>query len=175
MKLGKLLYAIAGGVDAIIKPLTWVACGVLGAMTLVVVINVVGRFLLNQPLSGTIELVELMIVIVTFIAIPYTAVKRGHVRVGVVISRLSRRAQAILGSIGFFLSAGIFAVITYQGGVVAMSYAQNLSRTTDILFIPFAPFKFVMVLGCLLLCLKLLEHVFHPIPPEEGRKGGLSR
>lgn len=79
------------------------------------------------------------------------------------------------GSIAFFLSAGIFAVITYQASVNAIYYAHHLSQATTVLFIPFAPFRFVVALGCLLLCLTLLVYVFHPLPPEEGRKGGLSK
>lgn len=175
MRLTRVMRAITGSIDAAIKSLRWVTFGALSIMALVVVSNVVGRFLFHKPLLGTIELVELMMVTIVFFAMPYTAIKRGHVRVDLVTSRLSRRTQVILGSITLFLSAGIFGIITYQATVNAISYAQRLSKATTILFIPFAPFRFVMALGCLLLCLKLLVYVFHPLPPEEGRKGGLSK
>ena len=109
MKLGKVWGIIAGSTQAVTRVLSWVACGVLGIMALVVFGNVVGRYFLNMPLLGTIELVELMMVVIGFFAIPYTTMERRHITVRLLVSRLSRRTQAILRSIGFFLSAGIFA------------------------------------------------------------------
>jgi TRAP-type C4-dicarboxylate transport system permease small subunit len=171
MKLRKLTDTITNGLDALIKSLSWVAYGVLSLMVLLVVTNVVGRFLLHKPLLGTVELVELMMVIIAFLAIPYTAVKQGHVRVNLIISRLSRRTQTILGSIVFFLSAAIFGVITYQGSLLAIAYTHKLGEGTPVFLIPFAPFRFVLVLGCLLICLKLLTDVFHPLREEEPKGG----
>ncbi len=173
MKPSKVLRTVTDGVDVTIRLLSVVACGLIAIMVLVVAINVVGRLLFNQPLLGTVELVELMMVIVVFFAMSYTAVKRGHVIVDLVTSRLSRRNRAILRSITFFLSAGIFAVITYRGSVNAMYYAHHPDQATTVLSVPFAFSTFVMAIGCLLLCLKLFLDVFHTLPPEEGQKGGL--
>ena len=174
MKPSKVLSSIAGGIDTTIRSLSAVACIVIGIMALLVVSNVLGRFLFNQPLLGIVELVEMMMVIIGFFAIAYTAIDRGHVRVDLVISRLSRRTQAILGSIAFLLSAGIFAIITYQGSVNTIYYAQHLKEASTVLSVPFAPFRFVMALGCLLLCLRLLVDVFHLLSTarKEEQKGG---
>ena len=171
MKPGKVLSKIAGAVDTIIKSLSAAACVVIAILALVVVSHIVGRFLFKQPLLGIVELVEIMMVIIGFFAIGYTAIKRGHVHVDLVISRLSRRTQAVLLRIAFFLSTGVFAVITYQGIVNTIYYTQHLGQTTTVLSVPFAPLRFVMALGCLLLCLRLLVDVFHPLPPKEGRNG----
>ena len=173
MKLSKLLGVIAGTIDTTIKSLSAAACVVIAILALVVVSHIVGRFLFNQPLLGIVELVEMMMVIIGFFAIGYTAIKRGHVRVDVIIARFSRRTQAIMTSIACFMAAALFAVITYRATVNAIYFAQRLDEDTSILSIPFAPFRAVMVLGCLLLFVKLLVHIFRPLPPEEGREGGL--
>ena len=173
MKPGKMAGLVTGGNDAIIKLLSWLACGLVFIMALVVFGNVVGRYFLNKPLLGTVELAELMMVVIAFFSIPYTEKVWGHVRVDVVISRLSRRTQAILASIAFFISTGTFAVISYKAIVNAIYYAHHLLEATSVLFIPIAPFMSVMALGCLVLTLKLLAHLFHPLPPEEGQEGGL--
>lgn len=175
MGLRKLLGAITGIVDAIIKSLAWVSCVILGLMGLVVAINVFGRYLLNKPLLGTVELVEVMMVIVAFFTIPYAQLIRRHVRVDLVTSHLPRRTQAIMGSIAFFLSAGIFIVITYQGTVFAIFNAQDLDKATFLFHIPHALLWSVMVLGCILLCLKLLSDIFRPVQPEEEKKGTESK
>lgn len=171
MKLSKWLGMYSGVVNALIKSLSKVANVVVAIMVLVVAINVFGRYLFHQPLLGTFELVELMMVVIGFISIAYTAVYREHVSVDLVISHLSRRAQAIMNSISFFLSLAIFVVITYQATVFAIYYAHDLNKATYILSVPLVIPRSVMVLGCLLLCLRLLVDVFRPLPPEESHKG----
>ena len=126
MKVRKMSRAFDNGLNAIIKPLSSVAGVIIGIMALCVFANVFGRFFLNQPFLGIIELIEFMIVIITFFALPYTALRNEHVRADVLISRLPRRAQVILGSFGFLIGAGVFAVITYRGSVNAVSYAQHV-------------------------------------------------
>ena len=175
MVLRKLLSTMVSGVDAIIKQLNWAACGVLCLMALAVVDNVVGRFLFNRPLLGVVEIVEVMMVIIGFLFMPYTALKQEHVRIDLVVTRFSRRTQVIIGRIMFFLGAGTLAVVTYQAILFAISYAQDLSQATYVLSIPLAPFRAIMALGCLLLCLKLALSAFHPLPPEEGQKGDSSK
>ncbi len=174
MNPSKVLSSIAGGIDATIRFLGSVTCVVVGIMALLVVSNVLGRFLFDKPLLGIVELVEMMMVIIGFFAIAYTATSQGHVRVDLVLSRLSRRAQAVLGSIAFLLSAGIFAIITYQGIVNTIYYAQHLKEASTVLSVPFAPFRFLMALGCLLLCLRLLADTFRFISAagKEEPKGG---
>lgn len=174
MRLRKLLAVITGSVDAIIKSLAWVSCVILGLMGLVVAVNVFGRYLFNKPLLGTVELVEVMMVIIAFFTIPYTQLIRRHVRVDVVTSHLSSRIQVIMGSIAFFLSAGIFIVITYQSTLFAIFHAHDLNKATFLFHIPHAFLWCVMVLGCILLCLKLLADIFRPVPPEEEKKGTVS-
>ena len=160
MKYHELIKSIAGTIDRITRSLSILSCFVLGIMVLLVVANVCGRFLFEQPILGIVELIEMMMVIIGFFAIVYTAIHRGHVRVDLLLSRLSIRTKAILSSIGFLLSAATFAIITYQGTINAIYYAKNLEQTSTVLAVPFAPFKFIMALGCLLLSLRLLVEVF---------------
>lgn len=170
MRPKMVVRAITGGAYGIIRSLGFIGCVVIGIMALVVIVNVVGRFLFEQPLKGTVELVQAMMIIVAFFAIPYTARKKGHVRVTLIVSRFPKRIQGVVRSIGFFLSAGIFAVITYQAIVNTIYYMRNLHETTSILFIPLAPFRLIMALGCLILCIQLLLDMLQSTQTEEGQK-----
>lgn len=171
MKLGKLFDTTIRGIHALIRVLTWVATGALGIIVLFVVINVLARFLFNKPLPGAIEFVELVAVVVVFLALAYTEARRGHVHVELVVSRLNRRAQAILASIMYFLAAAFFVAMGWRGGVLAWSYLFPKMRETYVLSIPFAPFMFVIAFGSMVLALETLVHVFHPLPCEEEEKG----
>ena len=171
MKLGKLFETTVKGIHTLIRVLTWVATGALGIMVLFVVSNILSRFLLRKPLPGSIEFIELVAVVVVFFALAYTEFRRGHVHVELVVSRLPRRAQAILASIMYFLAAAFFVAMGWRGGVLAWSYMFPKMRETYVLSIPFSPFMFVIAFGSMVLAIETLVHVFHPLPTEEEEKG----
>jgi TRAP-type C4-dicarboxylate transport system permease small subunit len=170
MKNGNLLQTIANGVHGLIKALTWIASGALGILILFVVTNILSRFLFKKPLPGTIEIIELVSVVIVFFSVAYTETKRAHIYVELLVSRLSRRSQAVLASMMYFLAAVFFAVMGWRGGVMAWSYLVPMIRETYVLSIPIAPFLFVISLGSFVLALETLIHVFQPLP-EGGGKG----
>ena len=156
---GKILAAIAS--------LNTISSFLLAAMVVIVVANVVGRFFLNIPLFGTIELVELMMTVICFFAIPYTSVYRRHVRITLIIEHLPESVQNILERVVSFLNAVIFALIAYQATKNAFYYAHNLEQCTDTLEIPIAPFKGVMAIGFVLLLLVEIIAVIRPVSPDQ--------
>jgi len=170
MKHGKLLETIADGVHAFVRVLTWIASGALGIMILFVVSNILSRFLFKKPLPGTIEIIELTAVVIVFFSVAYTESKRAHIYVEILVSRLSRRRQAILASTMCFIATAFFAAMGWRGGVLALSYLFPNIRETYVLSIPIAPFMFVIAFGSLVLALETLIHVFHPLPEEERRE-----
>jgi len=155
------------GVDRIIRGLAFVGCAVYGIMALVVVANVVGRFLFHKPVKGTVELVEIMMLFVAFFAVPFAAKQRTHITVGLFVHRLPRPLQKIVFRTGFFLSAAIAGIITYQAGVNTLYAIRNPYETTPVLFIPFAPLKFIMAFGCLILFVVLFLDTLHPIQEQK--------
>ncbi len=167
--------SITRRLDNIIKTLGLIGCIFFGLMAFVVIVNIVGRFFFQHPLKGTVELVEAIMIIVAFFAIPYTAGERGHVRVTLVVTRFSKRIQDAVRSIGYFLSAVIIGVITYQAIVETIYYMCHLNETTPILFIPLAPFRLIMALGCFILCIQLLLDTLRPTRNEKGRKGDVEK
>jgi len=166
MKLGKLFETTVKGIHVLSRVLTWVATGALSIMILFVVSNILARFLLRKPLPGSIEVIELLAVVVVFFALAYTEVRRGHVHVELVVSRLPRRTQAILASIMYFLAAAFFATMGWRGGVLAWSYLFPRIRETYVLSIPHAPFLFAIAFGSVVLALEALVHVFQPLLTE---------
>jgi TRAP-type C4-dicarboxylate transport system permease small subunit len=170
MKNAKLFQTIASGIHALVRVLTWVASGALSIMIIFVVSNVLSRFFFKKPLPGTIEVIELVAVVIVFFSVAYTESKRGHIYVELLVSRLSKRVQAVLASMMYFLAAVFFAVMGWRGGVLAWSYLVPRVRETYVLSIPIAPFLFVIALGSFVLALETLIHVFDPLP-DGGRKG----
>ncbi len=163
-KLQKILDSVTTGVS-------WVGAGALALMVLIVVANVTGRYLLKSPVLGSVEMVGLLTVIVVFCTLAFTEAKGGHIVVDLVVSRLPGRTAAILTSVMSFLGAVFFIAVGWQGWSLMVSNLSPLVVTSSVLSIPFAPFMFIMALGCVLFGLELLVHAFVEAGSGRKRKG----
>ena len=172
MKPKRVVDITTQGVHCVIRVLGFVGCVVYGIMALVVVANVVGRLAFHQPVKGTVEIVEILMLFVAFFAVPFAAKQRSHITIGLFVHRFPKPLQRIVLRVVFFLSAVIAGVITYQAIANTLYAIRNRYETTPVLYIPFAPLKFVMALGCLILFVVLLLDTLYPIPTQEEPKGG---
>jgi len=152
----KGLYSVSVGVAA------WIGHIVVGVITLLVFLNVFGRYLLRSPIPGTYELVEEAMVILGGLAIMYCTVKRGHVAVDILSARFSGRIQIIMQIVFSLLGFGIWGMVAYGVYLHALS-VMNLSRTlASFPQVRVAPFLFVLAAGLFLCSLTFLIQAFHP-------------
>lgn len=170
MKGEKLIGTVTRGVHATIKPFTWIAAVVLCMMVLLLTAHIVGRSLFSKPLLGTAEIVGLMLCTVVWLVVVYAQVAGGHIRIVLVVERLPRRVQAILGSIVYFINGVFFVIMGWQSAVLVEAYLFPRIRLTNVHLIPLFPFIIVIVIGSLLLGVEMLMKCFHPLPSEEERK-----
>jgi TRAP-type transport system small permease protein len=164
-RLGKFL-------DMIIAGVSWVGAGALVLMVLVVVANVVGRYLLRKPVLGAVEMVGLLTVVVVFCVLAFTEAKGAHIVVDILVVHLHGRTRAIMASIMSFLGAVFFLIMGWQGWDLMLSNLSPFVRATGVLSIPFAPFMLIMALGCLLFGLELIVHTFSPVSGKKHKEGG---
>ena len=153
--------------DVITEGVSWVGAGALVLMVLIVVANVVGRYLFRKPLLGAVEMVGLLTVVTVFCVLAFAESKGAHIVVDILVSRLHGRTKAILASIMSLLGAVFFIITAWQGWDLMLSNLSPFVRVTGVLSIPFAPFMLIMAFGCVLFGLELLVHVFNPA---SGRK-----
>ena len=106
--------SIEKGIFALSNLGKWVAGITLGLSMLLTTADVVWRYFLNHSIVAAHDVTELMMVVVVFLGLAYTASVKGHIRVDLLISKLSERAQAILDSITTIFSIVIFAVMAWR-------------------------------------------------------------
>jgi TRAP-type C4-dicarboxylate transport system permease small subunit len=133
--------------------LGYIAAVILGFMMMLTVVDVFFRYILNAPLTGAIEVSELLMVVLVFPALGWIAIERGHIKVDLLVSRWPKRVQMIVEIITLILSLGTYAYITWQ----SLLESRNVDMTTSLLSIPEAPFHWVMTAGFLMLCLAILS------------------
>ncbi|MGB3291269.1 MAG: TRAP transporter small permease [Burkholderiaceae bacterium] len=125
---------------ALLKSVTVLSlCG----MSLLTVIDAGGRYLLNHPVLGSVELVELMMVAVIFSSIPLMTRVRGHIIVDSFSHFMSDRmlrAQDCVAALIATVVSGFLAWVTLHKAISTANYGD----LTPMLHIPLAPFVYFM-------------------------------
>ena len=151
--------SVLGSVKRVIQRLTRYTC-VVGMffvllMMFLTTCDVIGRFFFKMPIPGTYELSEFILVPLVFLGLAYVQQIGGHVRVTLLVSRLSPRLQGALATFGALVSLTIAFLITWQGWL-GWRYQFNIGTVTDILKIPVYPFWLLVFVVGLLLSLEVL-------------------
>lgn len=144
-----------------------VAAGVflVGAMLLVVTSVIFRQF--NIAIAGSYEMMQLMMAVVIAFALAYTALKKGHVAVKILVSRFSVRTGAIVGIAVSFLSLAIWGLVA--GSTAQLVYEKGLREVSETLEVPYLPFRSVFILGCLLFSLIYIPDIFEGLKKVRGK------
>ena len=114
--------------------------------------DVIGRAVWARPIPGAVELSSYMLAVFILLGVAYTHQVKGHVRVTMLVSRLPKRAGLILDVVTTLLSLFMISILAWQGWVVGIE-----ERTvSDMLRVPQLPFRLLVSVAGLLLCLELL-------------------
>jgi len=128
---------------AIVALLKAIAVISLCGMSLLTVVDATGRYLLNRPIIGSVELIELMMIAVIFSSIPLMTRSRGHITMDGFSHLFTARAvrlQDRFGALIAMIVSGFLAWITWGKAASTADYGDM----TAMLGIPLAPFVYFM-------------------------------
>ena len=125
--------------------------------------DVLGRFLFNSPIRGTIEIREILMGGIVLLSWAYTQRRKGHVTVDLFIAQYPPRLRTVLTFLMLFFSLILFVIITWQSTALAIKYWEQ-QRVILILLIPAWPFRFFVPVGSLLLCIEFVIQMLRLIP-----------
>lgn len=121
-------------------------------MMLLTAADVIGRAVWAWPIPGAVEISSYMLAVFILLGVAYTHQVKGHVRVSMLVSRLPEQFGLILDSMTTLLSLFILSILAWQGWVVGIE-----ERTvSDMLRIPQWPFRLLVSVAGVFLCLELL-------------------
>ena len=130
-------------------------------MSLITVVDATGRYFFNSPLTGSVELIELLMILVIFSSIPLVSHGRSHIRVDIFHLFGSGRARQIQERATQLLSAGVSTLLAYATHLKAQS-VMEYGDMTQMLSVSLAPFVYLMVV---LLALDALLHLINAFAP----------
>jgi C4-dicarboxylate transporter, DctM subunit len=125
-------------------------------LMLLTVLNVILRYFFKLPIVGAFELTQFMMALVCLLAFAYATLKKMHVIVTVLTSRFSKKVQEIIGTIGYFVSFALCAIITWRCWVYALKL-WNAGEYSGALFVPVYPVVLLLVVGMALFSIVFLK------------------
>lgn len=155
MWIRKLAGAAVRLLNQVSRGVSILAIASLLAMMLLTVTDVFMRYVLNNPIVGSVELTEYLIVVAGFLGVAWCTFKGGHLKVGVIVDRMPPRVQAITDSITLFLGITVVPLVAWQLFVRARE-AQLEGLSSFILDLPDFIFFIVAGVGYSLFFLALL-------------------
>jgi len=132
-------------------------------MMVLVVVEVFMRYVLHQPLMVADEFSAYMLVAVSYLGTAYTWRQGGHVRVTVLVSRLSSRVSSWMRLTGLIL-VFIFMIELDRVSYKMITYALqiNLRSSTWLMFPLFWP-QLTILIGFVLLTLLILVDIVQSV------------
>lgn len=142
------------------------ACA-LAFMMFMTVIDVLGRFIggfsiihkitsFIGPVPGSLEMTELSLGVLICFGLGYTALKKGHIRVDLLLQYTSKKQTSWFDVFTYLFSFLLYCGIAWQSWNNGFSLYSNQLKTA-VLSIPIFPFPFVLVLGAAIVALVLLR------------------
>lgn len=117
------------------------------------------RYIFSSPIEWEIDVVESLIVACVFMGAAYTLSKEGHVRVDIIIMRLSASKKRYLLALGHLFSLVFVVILTYYLADDAIRSFELKEMTSGVVPLPYFPIKALAAFGSLLLALQLLTQI----------------
>ena len=136
-------FELAGFLSLPIRILTVIAAFFMLSLTALTTIDVTGRYIFNSPVQGGVELIEFMLGLLIFSALPLVSVKRAHITVELFDTFMSKNFKRYREVFVLIASAAMIAFITERmlsTGLEAYE-ADDISMHLDL---PMAPIYFTL-------------------------------
>ena len=136
------------------------------AMMVLVACNVIGRKVFNYPVTGTIELVQILFALTVGLALAQCAVMGGHITIDFVAEYFPEWLQKIAR----LITVTITIVTVAVSGWMLVGYADTLRETgryTGSLKIAYYPFVYLIAFGFFIFALVEIVKIFTPDIKEE--------
>jgi TRAP-type C4-dicarboxylate transport system permease small subunit len=140
---------------------------ILLSMMLVTGYSVFMRYIVQNPILGTMELLESMMVLIIFLGLPWTTLKKETMSVSAIVDRLNPTVQKILSIIAHLLGIIMFALIA-MSQIKEAQYSLMVLERSDILRIPRYPLYYTIGFGVGMMCLIYIIKFFRIFFPKEA-------
>lgn len=152
------LAAIDAGLGAVFRWANLVGVFMILGMMFLTATDVALRYFFSAPITGTVEMVEFLLVITIFFGLAHTQRTGGNISMDILVGNLPPRVQAFIEGLTGLLALAVYGAMAYA--VFESVYGPGgFLETSDMLEIPLWPFKLLAGAGVTLLSLELVASV----------------
>ena len=151
--MSQIYHLMVKGIRVTEKIFMIIALGMLLGMMFLGTGDVLGRYLFNNPIKGAMEGSQLLMAGVALLCWGYTQASKSHIRIDLLIHRYPKNIHKIMDLIGLTLTMIIFGLITWQSTIIAVEVLEQ-HRMLDNINLPLFPFKLMVPVGAMVLCLE---------------------
>jgi len=154
---------MASIIAKVINGVTWLAellakIGLVGLL-LIVIHEVVVRYVFNSPTLHSVELSEYLLVLVVFMSIGWVLKEDRHVAVTFAVDLLPEKVHLVLKTLTSLLTMTFLGILVWKGGKTAFTaYTGNYHSSSLLNFPMWIPYAFIP-LGALVLSLQYLVKI----------------
>ncbi|MFH1488117.1 MAG: TRAP transporter large permease subunit [Pseudomonadota bacterium] len=127
----------------------------LAVMMFVTVFDVFLRYFLNRPITGSIEITSVLLVLTIAMGIPYAGARNQHITIDTLLTRLPAGMRFTLRHAVTLIGLLLCAVLVWRGFEYSMKL-DRMNRITEVLRLPIAPFAFSVTVAFMLYGLVLV-------------------
>ena len=146
------------------RALAWVvntsafgAASIVVILMVMVVADIFGRKVLNNPVPMSYEVGAFMLVFIVFMGLAYSQRQKAHIRVEILTLRMPPRFRAVMDLFAFTLGIVIYGAIFYETFKWSYHSFAIGEYVAGLINIPKWPSQFALVFGALLLSLQFLS------------------
>jgi len=130
-------------------------------MMMLSVVDVTMRYTLNAPITGTMELTELMMICL-LLGMAGCAMAKRHVKVDIVIEHVSPKVVALMEIITLIIGVGLCGVLVVQG-ILQGLFQLKYQVSSSMLHISVFPFYIVLAISFVLLIIAMVVLIIQRI------------
>jgi TRAP-type C4-dicarboxylate transport system permease small subunit len=143
----------ADALEAFVKPIyTWLAyigAAILGLLVLAMTWSVIGRRFFDAPLQGSGDIIEMSMLLMTFLAIGLEHMGHEKMSVEVIVDHFPKKLQDIIAPIIYFLGVAVLCMAVWQLIKWGIRIQDRGETTPGTLKLPKYPFVYFAAFGML--------------------------
>lgn len=130
---------------------------------LMVAVDVGGRYIINKPLTGAVELESTLLSFIAFLGLAYGLIKGTHVRMTILFDKFPRTFQFIAEMLVCIIGLALFGILTWTG---IRQFWDSLIMHETISYavkVPFWPAKLALPVGTFLMFIQLIIYMLQKV------------
>ena len=145
-----------------------IACIILAFLVLLLVVNIIGRFI-KSPVTGSYEGVQFGFALIVCFSIAATALAGKHIEIDLIFNRYPQKLKSVLEILNQIAGIGLFTLIVYRLCADGAESARLVEKSST-LGLPVSLFKYLLAFGFALLGLVIFMKLWELIGGQKCRQ-----